>query len=143
MLQRDLPLELRHKILGRLFENLVGRTEKEVSKELYMSKNDIVSLNDRGFHIGSHTSSHMWLNSLTSEKQEKEIEKSLDALRSIRNEVSNWIMCYPYGSYNDTTLSILEKTGCALALTTTVGAADLSSQNKFALKRWDTNDFPA
>ena len=142
MLQRDLPLELRQKILARMFENLVGRSQKEVSEELYMSKDDLISLSKKGFHIGSHTSSHMWLNSLTTIEQEKEIAKSLDALRSIRNEVSNWIMCYPYGGYNDTTLSILEKMGCALALTTIVGAADLSCQNKFELKRWDTNDFP-
>jgi len=143
MLQRELPLELRQKILGRLFKKLVGRTEKEVSEELYMSKSDLVSMSDRGFHIGSHTTSHMWLNSQTIEEQEKEIKNSLYALGSIRNDVSNWIMCYPYGAYNDTTLSILKKAGCALALTTIVGAADLSSQNKFELKRWDTNDFPS
>ena len=142
MLQRDLPFELRQKILARMFENLVGRSKKEVSEELYMSKDDLISLSKKGFHIGSHTSSHMWLNSLTTIEQEKEIAKSLDALRSIRNKVSNWIMCYPYGGYNDTTLSILEKMGCALALTTIVGAADLSCQHKFELKRWDTNDFP-
>ena len=142
MLQRDLPLELRQKILARMFENLVGRSQKEVSEELYMSKDDLISLSKKGFHIGSHTSSHMWLNNLTTIEQEKEIAKSLDALRSIRNKVSNWIMCYPYGGYNDSTLSILEKMGCALALTTIVGAADLSCQNKFELKRWDTNDFP-
>ena len=142
MLQRDLPLELRQKILNRMFDNLVGRSQKEVSEELYMSKDDLISLSKKGFHIGSHTSSHMWLNSLTTIEQEKEIAKSLDALRSIRNKVSNWIMCYPYGAYNDATLSILEKMGCALALTNIVGTADLSCQNIFELKRWDTNDFP-
>ena len=109
MLQRDLPFELRQKILARMFENLVGRSIKEVPEELYMSKDDLISLCKKGFNIGSHTSSHMWLNSLTTVEQEKEIAKSLDALRSIRNEVSNWIMCYPYGAYNDATLSILEK----------------------------------
>jgi peptidoglycan/xylan/chitin deacetylase (PgdA/CDA1 family) len=142
MLQKNLPLEMRQKILTRMFNNLVGRSQKEVSKELYMSKDNLISLSKKGFHIGSHTSSHIWLNSQTDLDQEKEITKSLDALRSIRNNVSNWIMCYPYGGYNAATLSILEKMGCALALTTTIGEADLSCQNKFELKRWDTNDFP-
>ena len=142
LMQKNLPFELRQKILNRMFENLLGRSEKEVSEELYMTKDDLISLNNKGFHIGSHTASHMWLNNLTPVEQEKEITKSLDALRSIRKEVSNWIMCYPFGGYNDTTLSILEKKGCALALTTIVGAADLSCQHKFELKRWDTNDFP-
>ena len=142
MLQKNLPLEMRQKILTRMFNNLVGRSQKEVSKELYMSKDNLISLSKKGFHIGSHTSSHIWLNSQTDLDQEKEITKSLDALRSIRNNVSNWIMCYPYGGYNAATLSILEKMGCALALTTTIGEADLSCQNIFELKRWDTNDFP-
>jgi len=116
--------------------------QMNIEKSSSMSKDDLISLSEKGFHIGSHTSSHMWLNSLNAIEQEKEIERSLGALLSIRNNVSNWIMCYPYGAYNDTTISILEKMGCALALTTIVGAADLSCQNKFELKRWDTNDFP-
>ena len=142
MLQRDLPLELRQKILGRLFENLVGRTEKEVSEELYMSKSDLVSMSDRGFHIGSHTTSHMWLNSQTIEEQEKEIKNSLYALGSIRNDVSNWIMCYPYGAFNADTLSFLRSMGAAVGLTTEVRQANLSADDPLTLPRFDTNDFP-
>jgi len=81
------------------------------------------------------------LDSVKYQKQEDEIKNSLEALKEIRGDNKNWIMSYPYGAYNDDTLSILEKQDCVLALTTKVGTADLKNQNKFELKRWDTNDF--
>lgn len=142
MLQVDLPIDVRKRILTNIFENVVGRSEKEVSSELYMSKDDLISLHQRGFHIGSHTASHMWLNRLSTEDQEIEIKKSISALCDIRGDLDNWIMCYPYGGYNKETLSILEKTGCALALTTKVGSANFSTQNRYELSRFDTKDFP-
>ena len=104
--------------------------------------NDLISLDKKGFFIGSHTSSHIWLNSSTYQEQENEIENSLNALKEIRGNNKNWIMCYPYGAYNEDTLSILEKKNCVLALTSKVGSADLTQQHRLELKRWDTNDFP-
>ena len=142
MLQRDLPIDLRKKILTNMFKKIVGRSEDEVARELYMNKEDLISLHERGFCIGSHTTSHMWLNSLSFEEQEREIERSLEALHSVRGNLNNWIMCYPYGGYNKDTLSILEKTNCALGLTTKVGSANFFTQNRFELRRLVTNDFP-
>ena len=142
MLQRELPLSQRQKILSNLFEKIVERSEYDVANELYMSESDLISLHKKGFTIGSHTSSHRWLNALSRESQLSEIETSLTALKKIRGEVNNWIMCYPYGGYNEETLSILSEKNCALALTTKVGSANLHSQNKYELSRFDTNDFP-
>jgi hypothetical protein len=56
--------------------------------------------------------------------------------------LDNWIMCYPYGSYNADTLKVLADANCSIGLTTKVGATDFSTQNKLELSRWDTNDFP-
>ena len=142
MLQRELPIEQRQKILSNLFERIVGRSEADLANELYMSESDLISLHRRGFTIGSHTASHRWLNSLSIDEQENEIVNSLGALESIRGDLDNWIMCYPYGEYNEDTLSILKEKNCALALTSKVGSADLSVQNKYELLRLDTNDFP-
>jgi peptidoglycan/xylan/chitin deacetylase (PgdA/CDA1 family) len=142
MTQRDLPLNHRKKILSHIFEEVVGRSELDVAEELYMSESNLVSLHKRGFTIGSHTASHRWLNALSADEQQSEIDASLSALENIRGEVNDWIMCYPYGGYNEETLSILNARRCALALTTKLGSADLYSQNKYELKRFDTNDFP-
>lgn len=143
MLQKELPIEQRQKILSNLFERIVGRSEVDVANELYMSKSDLISLHKRGFTIGSHTASHRWLNSLSVDEQKNEIDNSLSALESIRGGLDNWIMCYPYGGYNEDTLSILKANNCAFALTTKVCSTDLSIQNKYELSRLDTNDFPS
>jgi peptidoglycan/xylan/chitin deacetylase (PgdA/CDA1 family) len=142
MTQRDLPLNNRKEILSIIFDEIVGRSESDVAKELYMSESDLVSLHKRGFTIGSHTSSHPWLNSLSINEQKREIDISLSALERVRGELNDWIMCYPYGGYNEDTLSILNERHCALALTTKVGSANIYSQNKYELKRLDTNDCP-
>ncbi len=141
MLQRDLPLDVRTKILDKIFKIVVGRTESDVSNELYMSKDELVSLHNRGFTIGSHSASHSWLNSLTYDEQKSELDKSLTALKCIVGDTTNWIMCYPYGMYNDDTLALLSLADCAFALTTKVGPANIITQNKYELTRLDTNDF--
>jgi len=142
MLQRDLPLDVRSRILNSIFEEIVGKTEREVAIELYMSESELVSLHNQGFTIGSHTASHQWLNSLNYDDQKTEIDKSLKALKRIVPNISQWIMCYPYGAYNEDTLDLLNLNNCALALTTKVGSANLLLQHKFELHRLDTNDFP-
>ena len=59
-----------------------------------------------GMYIGSHTYNHYFLNSVDKLMQENEIDKSIDFLNRIGEPTKDWIMCYPYGSYNSDTLSI-------------------------------------
>ena len=51
-------------------------------------------------------------------------------------------MCFPYGAYNDNTLSLLEKYNASIGLATEVRVADLENDSSFELSRLDTNDFP-
>ena len=50
-------------------------------------------------------------------------------------------MCYPYGSYNADTLSILNNLGCLIGLTSKPGFVS-NDYKRLELCRWDTNDFP-
>ena len=93
-------------------------------------------------YIGSHGFDHYWLNSIKENEQEKEIDLSLQFLESIGSNTERWIMCYPYGAYNNSLLNILEERGCVVGLTTNVGIADLEKDNALALPRLDTNDLP-
>ena len=54
----------------------------------------------------------------------------------------DWIMCYPYGTYDDTTLEVLEFFGCKVGLTIKPGKIDLNNCKALELNRFDTNDFP-
>ena len=76
------------------------------------------------------------------EEQEKDIKQSLKFLDSVGASTTDWVMCYPYGAYNDSTISLLESFDAALGITTEVRVANLTSDNPFTLPRLDTNDFP-
>ena len=99
---------------------------------------------DCSMHIGSHGYDHYWLGSLSKEKQEFEIKKSIEFIASVGGDIDNWSICYPYGNYNDDTINILKQNGCKLGLTTRVDLASLDEGGDaiFKLPRLDTNDLP-
>ena len=140
MLQRELPEKLRSNIIDKLFTEFVSNDEKSFSRELYMSTEQISCLQRNGMYIGSHGFDHYWLDSLSEEAQIKENDLSLAFLESIGSDSKRWIMCYPYGAYNDSLLRILKDRNCTAGLTTEVGIANL--KNPLTLSRLDTNDLP-
>jgi peptidoglycan/xylan/chitin deacetylase (PgdA/CDA1 family) len=142
ILQRELPEELRQIIIGGLFRKYVTSDEASFAKELYMSEDQIRCMRENGMYIGSHGYGHYWLDTIDPEMQKHEIKLALEFLWRIGSRIESWIMCYPYGAYNDTLLAILSNTGCRIGLTTKVGIADLQRDNLLALPRLDTNDLP-
>ena len=142
MLQRELPFEIRHTITSELFYQYVGITEKEFSEELYMSSDELKILLSEGMYVGSHTFSHYWLDSMSRNEQAIEIDKSLKFLADIGALTSDWVMCYPYGAYNEDTLSLLKERDCVIGITSKVGISDLTVDDPLQLCRFDTNDFP-
>lgn len=142
MLQRELPEDLRNILTNHLFENFVTSDKKEFSQSLYMDTAKIAYLQNSGQYVGSHGFDHYWLNSLSREKQAAELDASLDFLEEIGSSRDDWIMCYPYGGYNETTLELLRERNCLVGLTTQVGIADLDCKETLILPRLDTNDLP-
>ena len=142
MLQHVLPEDLRTGIAHEMFKEFVGLNVAEFSSELYMSVEEVRELVRNGMYVGSHGSMHYWLDTLTAEEQEKDIKESLKFLDSVGASTKDWVMCYPYGAYNNSTLSILKNFDAALGITTEVRVANLTCDNPFKLPRLDTNDFP-
>lgn len=142
MLQRELPEELRSLITDNLFKKFVSNDEKSFSKELYMSIEQIGCLQRNNMYVGSHGFDHYWLNSISEDKQRKEIESSLEFLEKVGSDSNRWIMCYPYGAYDESLLSILKNNNCVAGVTTKVGVADLEKDDPLKLPRLDTNDIP-
>lgn len=147
MLQYVLPEELRTSIAERLFEEFVGLSTAEFSNELYMSVDEVRGLVKCGMYVGSHGYRHYWLDQISSEKQEKDIKQSLNFLEHIGTATKDWVMCYPYGAYNDATLSLLDKYDASIGLTDGSQGiknrvVNLKADNPFELTRLDTNDFP-
>ncbi len=142
LLQRELPKELRTKIVNELFSKYVSVDERAFCEELYMSVDQIKALQRNGMYIGSHCHDHVWLNSVDPQEQRRQIELSLEFLHTVGAPTKDWVMCYPHGGYDDSVINILRENDCAMGLAVQVGIANLSQQNAFILRRLDTNDIP-
>jgi len=142
MLQHILPESIRNEIVSILFKEYVGLSQADFSKELYMSISDIKSMISKGMFIGSHGSRHYWLNKISDEHQKKDIIESLSFLEEVGGPTKDWIMCYPYGGYNNKTLQLLKKFGALIGITTEARVANILKDNPLTLPRMNTNDFP-
>ena len=142
ILQRDLPNKFRLMLLDKIFKKFVSMDEKEFSKTIYMDIDQISHLRENGMYIGNHGYEHCWLNSISPTAQIKEIDLSLDFMKKVGSDIENWIMCYPYGGYNDSLLSVLREKNCRIGLSVEVGIANLINDNLLTLPRLDTNSLP-
>jgi len=142
LLQAELPESLRLKIIHELFNKYVSNDEASFAQELYMSETQIEHMQSCGMHIGSHGHNHYWLSKLSRSEQENEIDQSLRFLDRIGGNRNEWTLCYPYGDYNSDLISLLERRGCKLALTTRVDIANIENDTRYTLPRLDTNDIP-
>ncbi|MDI4635986.1 MULTISPECIES: polysaccharide deacetylase family protein [Halomonadaceae] len=143
ILQKGLPAPMRGPLIDRLFRQFVTQDERDFATELYMTDSQLRDLLDAGMFIGSHGDQHLWLNTLSGEEQLREVETSLEFLADIGAAQQEWVMCYPFGGYNEALLSLLRRRGCALGLTVDVGVADLAITDPLCLPRLDTNDLPS
>jgi len=142
LLQHVLDENIRNSITSKLFQIYVTKSEIDFADDLYLSVADTKTLINNGMYVGSHGYRHLWLEKETVESQSFEIDSSLKFLRDIGSRTEDWIMCYPYGSYNSNTLAILKDRKCAIGLTTKVGMAKVPRDSRLQLPRYDTNDFP-
>jgi peptidoglycan/xylan/chitin deacetylase (PgdA/CDA1 family) len=142
ILQRNLPPTLRSKITDLLFKKFIKESENDFSSKLYMNIDEMHEMVDDGMYFGSHSYSHQWLSYLSSEELKIELDNSIKFCDKVNSGTKNLVMCYPYGDYNQNTITQLIKSGFKAGLTTKVGDATISKPNIFSLERYDTNDFP-
>ena len=142
MLQFVLTQKVRSRIVSCLFQKYVKKNKQQFAKELYMSISDVKNLIKNGMYVGSHGCRHIWLGQEKKSVQSEDIKASLDFLKKVGARTENWIMSYPYGSYNNDTLSILRKKKCLFGLTDKVGVSNLNQSKILELNRYDTNHFP-
>ncbi|WP_026497334.1 polysaccharide deacetylase family protein [Butyrivibrio sp. WCD3002] len=141
ILQTILPEKLRNQISSELFEKYVGITEEQLAYELYMTREQIRTMKKHGMFIGLHGYDHYWLGNLSSNQMRKDITRALEILDEFIDR-EEWVMNYPYGSYNDDVLSFIKEQGACMGLTTRVKAAEIGLDDALQLPRLDCNDFP-
>ena len=141
LLQYLLPIDVRKKIINFFYDTYVQIPQNELHKDFYMNIRDLQTLKDNGMTIGNHTHTHQWLEHLTKSDQTNEITKSIHILKKYHLISDKWLMCYPYGSFDDQTIDILKSNGCVLGLTISSGINEIKKNDlNFRLKRIDTNE---
>ena len=144
LLQKDIVGYLNRKnILREAILYFTNRDTRELVDDFYLSIKNMLFMKEIGMLFGSHGLTHQWLEKLSYNEQLKEINESFNELIHLKllDINSPKFFCYPYGSYNDTTLKIIENLNISFGLTTKVGAALQLKNNSLAeLKRWNTND---
>lgn len=141
ILQTVLPEKLRNTISSNLFEKYVGVTEEQLAYELYMTEEQIRTMKRHGMFIGIHGYDHYWLGNLPKDKMKQDILMALDTLDEFIDR-KQWVMNYPYGSYNQEVIRYIRQQGACIGLTTDVRVAELGKDSAFELPRLDCNDFP-
>ncbi len=96
------------------------------------------------FSIGGHTVTHPALADQPSDVQQSEIRNG-KAYLDLLTDKPVQLFAYPYGSYTDETVRILDEAGIRLAVTTRAGAVTKSSQllqvNRYQVADWDGDVF--
>jgi peptidoglycan/xylan/chitin deacetylase (PgdA/CDA1 family) len=140
MLQFALPESDRKLLINQLFNQVVTSDEDAFARILYLTTSQIKEMIAGGMFFGSHGFRHHHLDRESVEDQLADIQLGLQFLGEVGASTREWVMCYPYGSYNDATLSILKQTNCALAITVKSATAQVGSDSRYELPRLDTND---
>jgi len=140
VLQNYLDEDLRNEIVDYLFARFVDEDTTAFSLDLYMNIDQLIEMKDSGMIIGGHGAKHIWLGKGSKNEQINEITKTRKFLEKI-NDDEEFVMCYPYGSYNDFTLLECNKQGFDLGLTTIDGVFDPAIGSPLTIERKDTNCF--
>ena len=100
-----------------------------------MSWKEALEMSRHKIALGAHTVSHPHLPQLSLAEQEAEIEGSVRHLEQyIQGSIARLVFCYPYGEYNQDTLTIMRKTNVHIALTVKAGI-DTGDEDTLQLKR--------
>ena len=140
LLQYILPLELSISIKNQLFKKYVNTNNKTFMKELYLSKKNIKEMIENKMHFGSHGNKHLWLQYLDKEQQYSEVSISKKFLIDNGVDENYLSICYPFGSYNKTTVDVVKKLNFKIGYTTNDPKVKSPYKN-LSLPRYDTNDF--
>ena len=142
LLNYKLPKPIRNQILQKVFEAEIGK-EEDFAKELYLSWEEVKSMQRVGMLIGGHSHRHNVLSSLADNDQIQDLNKCMNLLEENCDPIEPWFFSYPFGkldTFNTTTLEYLSSKKVKCSYTSIVGDSNLKT-DVFQLRRKDPKDF--
>ena len=107
---------------------------QRITKDLWMSENDLKDLARRGHLVGLHSHDHpTQMSKLSFDEQYYQYKRNLVCLRSMVGEVVS--MSHPCGDYNDDTLKIVESLGLKIGFKSSF--SEPATERKFEVPRND------
>ena len=111
--------------------------------DVYVGERDIARLTAAGMGVGAHGHRYLVLDGLTRDRQEREIHRSCDVVRSLTGTLA-WGYCYAYGAFDAESERLVAAAGCPFAFA--AGDGDVETpfieSTRFALPRRNCNTFP-
>jgi len=134
-----LPYKAKDAILSQLFSKFLG-DEEMFAQKLYVNSVEMREMQEAGMSFGGHTHAHPMLSHLSVEEQRSELKLAKQILDDALGQETR-LFSYPYGDFNEDTVSILKREGYKCAVTTSF-SINVGQVDPFALGRLDTNDVP-
>ena len=137
-----IPYEILDPLLDALFEELFG-DEAEVIPHLYLSRDDLLRLQDLGWEIGGHSHRHYVMSRLSDAAQQDEVAINREYIAQ-QFERAPSSFAFPFGgagTFNGESIAVLERAGFTSAFTVgreVVKPADL--QARYRIPRFDNQD---
>lgn len=132
-----LPNDIRSDFLEGMF-SVLNIDEKKVCDGMFMNKNELVSLRDKGHYIGGHTHNHYALDVLNEHGAGEDVLNGVDKLVNILKYRPN-VFSYPHGRYNDTILKVVKNAGFDYGVTLERRYPN-KQDNRLAIPRYDAID---
>lgn len=99
---------------------------EKVGTAEYMNWDQVAGLDSKGMDVGSHTSTHADLTTLSGTELNHELKDSAAALEAHLGHPVYWL-CYPAGKYDTDVMLYAKESGYLLATTTKAGETQSSS----------------
>lgn len=133
-----LSYDERERFLDEMFHEIVS-DEAQFAREFFLSRDEIREMHINGMEIGSHTSRHIALNTLSPKAQEEEISIGTSFIEAVIGKHPR-LFSYPHGRYTRETIDILKRAAYEYAFI--LGARSVSHEDgSFEIPRFDSNDF--
>lgn len=137
LLQYKLPLDVRNNILN--YFCVKYKIDRKINRN-YIGLKELKKMKKDGMCFGLHTVSHPRLSLLSEAEQEKEIINNLQFLKKNNIvEMKNVALAFPFGSYNDITLKIMNNYGIKYGFKVDEKKSNYFNKNIILFDRIDCN----
>lgn len=124
-------------ISEKLFSQYLNLSTRDIADKFYLSRQQISEMSAEGMHFGMHSNRHVRLDRLSLDQQKLELVASKSFLQSIGQPDHQLSIAFPFGRYNEHTLSLLEQLNVKVGFTARDGFAEIQKRRFLELPRID------